>query len=58
MDIAVGAKQVLVMMTHVTKDGRPKLTEKLPSLLKKLQFWVQESWEEELPTSQHIREFQ
>jgi 3-oxoadipate CoA-transferase beta subunit len=25
MDIAVGAKQVLVMMTHVTKDGEPKV---------------------------------
>lgn len=29
MDIATGAKRVFAMMTHVTKDGRPKLTEKL-----------------------------
>lgn len=29
MDIAVGAKQVLVMMTHVTKDGEPKVVKAL-----------------------------
>ena len=25
MDLAVGAKRVLVMTTHTTRDGRPKL---------------------------------
>jgi len=29
MDIAVGAKQVLIMMTHVTKDGEPKVVKAL-----------------------------
>ena len=29
MDIAVGAKEVLVMMTHVTKDGAPKVVKAL-----------------------------
>ncbi|MBI3042622.1 MAG: 3-oxoacid CoA-transferase subunit B [Betaproteobacteria bacterium] len=29
MDIAVGAKRVLIMMTHVTSDGRPKIVKTL-----------------------------
>ena len=29
MDIAVGAKRVLVMMTHVTRTGKPKIVERL-----------------------------
>ena len=29
MDIAVGAKRVLVMMTHITREGEPKVVEEL-----------------------------